>query len=113
MKVTRDGFIWLTVDTDKAIEIWKKQVFNLYILYDDDSEALIEAEAQLANAIVRRLRIGIEVGKLVDGWVRKDAASEAHRKSCPMTGCVDCLFGVCRTDCEYQKEFMDKLEKSE
>lgn len=51
MKITKDGFVWLTVNADKATEIWQKEVFNLFILYDDDSEGLIENEVQLANAI--------------------------------------------------------------
>jgi hypothetical protein len=33
------------------------------------------------------------------------AVKEAHRKSCPMINCVDCLFGCCNPDCDYQKGF--------
>lgn len=64
MKITKDGFVWLTVNADKATEIWQKEVFNLFILYDDDSEGLIENEVQLANAIACGMQIGIEVGQI-------------------------------------------------
>lgn len=63
MKITKDGFVWLTVNSDKATEIWKKAVF-MFILYHDDSEGLIESEVQLANAISSGMQIGIEVGQI-------------------------------------------------
>lgn len=37
------------------------------------------------------------------------AAKEAHRKNCPMVNCVDCLFGYCNSDCDYQKGFEKDL----
>lgn len=114
MKVTRDGFVWLTVESEKeALKIWNSGIFTMFRLYDNDAEGEIESGEEVMEAIEKGIPIGIEVGGLDDDWVRKDAASEAHRKSCPMTSCVNCLFGVCGMDCEYQKEFMDKLEKSE
>lgn len=64
MKITKDGFVWLTVNSDKATEIWKKAVFNLFILYHDGSEGLIESKIQLANAIACGMQIGIEVGEI-------------------------------------------------
>lgn len=36
-------------------------------------------------------------------------AKEAHRKNCPMVNCVDCLFGCCNPDCDYQKGFEKDL----
>lgn len=64
MKITNDGFVWLTVDSKKATEIWQKEVFNQFALHDDDSETLIESEAQLADAISCGFQIGIEVGQI-------------------------------------------------
>lgn len=64
MKITNDGFVWLTVNSKKATEIWQKEVFNLFVLHDDDSETLIESEAQLADAISCGFQIGIEVGQI-------------------------------------------------
>lgn len=56
--------MWLTVNSDKATEIWQKEVFNLFILYHEGSEGLIESEAQLANAIACGMQTGIEVGQI-------------------------------------------------
>jgi hypothetical protein len=63
MKITKDNFVWLIV-TDNAEEIWDKEVFDLYILYDDDSESLVENYKQLILAINEGFDIGIEVGHL-------------------------------------------------
>lgn len=63
MKITKDNFVWLIV-TDNAEEIWDKKVFDLYILYDDDSESLVENYKQLVYAIDDGQEIGIEVGHL-------------------------------------------------
>jgi hypothetical protein len=61
MKKTADGFVWLLV-TDKAKEIWNSGLFTLFILYEDDSESLIEDFDDLDNALANGLSIGIEVG---------------------------------------------------
>ena len=61
MKKTADGFVWLLV-TEKAKEIWNSGLFSLFILYEDDSESLIEDFDDLDNALANGLSIGIEVG---------------------------------------------------
>lgn len=62
IKVTKeDGFVWLIV-TGQAKEIYNSGLFDLYILYDDDSESLIEDFERLNNALESGLTIGIEVG---------------------------------------------------
>lgn len=63
MKVTADGFVWLLV-TEKAKEIFNSGLFSLFVLYDDDSEALIEEFEDLDKALENGLSIGIEVGHL-------------------------------------------------
>lgn len=40
-----------------------------------------------------------------------EIAKQAHRKCCPMINCVDCLFGICDRDCDYQKEFEKELNE--
>lgn len=62
MKIV-DNFVWLIV-TDKAKEIFISGLFTLYILYEDNSESLIEGFGQLVEAIEKGLDIGIEVGHL-------------------------------------------------
>ena len=64
MKVTADGFVWLLV-TEKAKEIFNSGLFSLFVLYDDDSEALIEEFEDLDKALENGLSIGIEVGHLI------------------------------------------------
>lgn len=66
MKITKDGFIWLTVNSDEAIKIWRNEIFSLFILYDDDSEGQIESDIELSNAIAHGMKIGIEVGQIED-----------------------------------------------
>lgn len=63
MKVTADGFVWLLV-TEKAKEIWSSGLFSLFVLYDDDSETLLEEFEDLNKALENGLSIGIEVGHL-------------------------------------------------
>lgn len=63
MKITKDNFVWLIV-TEKAKDIWNSGLFSLFILYEDDSESLIEEYEDLDNALSNGLSIGIEVGHL-------------------------------------------------
>jgi len=64
IKVTeRDSFVWLLV-SEKAKEIYNSGLFALYVLYDDDSESLVEEYEQLDDALANGLSIGIEVGFL-------------------------------------------------
>ena len=52
VKVTReDGFVWLLVSAENARKLWEADVFSLYRLYADDSESLIESEAELESTI--------------------------------------------------------------
>ena len=63
VKVTReDGFVWLLVSAENARKLWEADVFSLYRLYADDSESLIESEAELESTIKGGYQIGIEVG---------------------------------------------------
>lgn len=58
-----EGFAWLIV-TDKAKEIFSSELFELYTLYDDGSEALIENFEDLNVALGNGLDIGIECGHI-------------------------------------------------
>ena len=60
-KTTANGFTWLLV-TEKASEILSSGLFDIYGLYDDDSEFQIFDHAELSKAFERGLYIGIEVG---------------------------------------------------
>ena len=64
IKITKDdSFVWLLI-TEKSREIFMSGLFELYILYDDDSETLIEGYSQLLEALENGIDIGIEVGHL-------------------------------------------------
>jgi hypothetical protein len=64
IRVTKnDSFVWLLV-SEKAKEIFASGLFALYVLYDDDSESLINDYEQLDDALANGLSIGIEVGFL-------------------------------------------------
>jgi len=66
IKITKeDQFVWLIV-TEKAKEIYLSGLFDLHILYSDDSESLVEGFGQLIEAIEDGLDIGIEVGFISD-----------------------------------------------
>ena len=59
-----DGFVWLIV-THKAREIWASDLFELFIIYDDGSEASVYGygiDAALEIVEKHGLEIGIEVG---------------------------------------------------
>lgn len=59
-----DGFVWLIV-THKAREVWDADLFELFIIYDDGSEASVYGygiDAALEMVEKHGLDIGIEVG---------------------------------------------------
>jgi hypothetical protein len=59
-----DGFVWLIV-THKAREVWDTDLFELFIIYDDGSEASVYGygiDAALEMVEKHGLEIGIEVG---------------------------------------------------
>lgn len=64
MKVMNDGFVYKVVSSDKARQIFDLNLFELYILWDDDSESLIDSEGKLQEAIRFAYEIGIAVGNV-------------------------------------------------
>ena len=60
-----NDFIWLIV-TEKSKEIYLNELFELYILHDDNSETLIEDFMQLNLALEDGEDIGIEIGFMAD-----------------------------------------------
>jgi hypothetical protein len=90
VKVTReDGFVWLLVSAENARKLWEADVFSLYRLYADDSESLIESEAELESTIKGGYQIGIEVGfaSVMDHAARVEACrSRNHRAGTTAVG---------------------------
>lgn len=59
-----DGFVWLIV-THKAREVWDADLFELFIIYDDGSEASVYGygiDAALEMVEKHGLEIAIEGG---------------------------------------------------
>lgn len=65
-KVTKEGFVWLVLPNETAVEAWKSKMTDLYILCNDDSETLIENDSDILAAIQNGSQIGIEVGFIKD-----------------------------------------------
>lgn len=57
-----DGFAWLKVNNRVARAIFNSDYAELYILYPDGSEGLIETEERLNQAMLEGWDIGIELG---------------------------------------------------
>jgi hypothetical protein len=62
MKVMNDGFVYKLVSGDKAKDIFALNLFDLYIIWDDDSESLIDTHNELNDALDKGYEIGIPVG---------------------------------------------------
>ena len=62
------GFIWLLVN-DKAKEIFASGLFEIYHLWEDGSESLIQTEKELQLAIDLGHNIGVEVGKVDEDYL--------------------------------------------
>ena len=60
-----DGFIWLLVN-NKAKEVYNSGLFEIYRLWEDGSESLIQTEKDLELALESGQNIGIEVGHYSD-----------------------------------------------
>jgi len=72
IKIESEGFVWLLV-TEKAKEVFITGLFDLYILYSDDSESKIEGFGQLVDALDNGFDIGIEVGHINSTFKAKES----------------------------------------
>lgn len=64
VKITDDGFVWHVLTEAEAKQALGK--VEVFALYDDDSEALVESECEIESHIRRGGYVGIEVGFLDD-----------------------------------------------
>ena len=62
MKVLQanDGFLWADV-TDIARSLWLSQDFEMYVIYDDQSEQLLFRESEFEGAMRDKCIIAIEL----------------------------------------------------
>ena len=62
-KITKeDNYIWEIINNKQAMEIFASDKEEIFILYDDDSEGLVESEEELMKAIERGCTFGIGLG---------------------------------------------------
>lgn len=62
-KITKeDNYIWEIINERQAKEIFASDKEEIFILYDDDSEGLVETEEELMKAIERGCTFGIGLG---------------------------------------------------
>lgn len=59
--ITADGFIFMKVN-DKAKEIFNSGLFELYVVYSDETESLIETFEDLDMHLSNGMDVCIEVG---------------------------------------------------
>lgn len=64
VKITADNFVWHVLTESEAKQALGK--VDVYALYDDDSESLIESETEIETHIRRGGYVGIEVGFIDD-----------------------------------------------
>lgn len=64
MKITEDSFVWKTISAKAAELLFNAGEEEIYILYDDDSEGLVETPEQLKEAVERGCQFGVEVGRI-------------------------------------------------
>lgn len=62
MKEDRDGYIWFVVSQEQAEKIFINEIFELYKLYSDGSEALIEEFSEIESAFDKGIKVAIEIG---------------------------------------------------
>ena len=63
VKTDKGVFIFLLV-ANKAKEVYTSGLFEIFKLYDDDSEALVESMEDLNDSLEKGMDIGISVGEV-------------------------------------------------
>lgn len=63
IKITKeDNYVWEIINYKKAMEIFASDKEDIFILYDDDTEGLVNSEDELMKAIERGCTLGIGLG---------------------------------------------------
>ena len=62
IKICPDGFVWKKLTSSETRKLFMANIFDLFKLYDDNSEGLIESEEELEECLNDGVDIGIEVG---------------------------------------------------
>jgi hypothetical protein len=62
MKITQDDFVWKILTKNQAKFIFISGIFDLYLLFDDESDTLVESIEEIDTAAKNGLQLAIEVG---------------------------------------------------
>lgn len=62
IRVTEDNFVWRILSEGQAKFVFVSGVFDLYILYVDESDTLVESISEIEKAIKEGAQLAIEVG---------------------------------------------------
>lgn len=65
LRFQSDGFSYVIVSKEIAKILWYSKEVELYKVYTDDSEALIENINELKDAIERGIEVGVPVGRII------------------------------------------------
>lgn len=64
IKITTDGFVWKLINKEKAEKILMLELFEIYTLYNDESESLILNFEDIEDAFNNGDKVGIPVGHI-------------------------------------------------
>jgi len=62
IKVTQDNFVWKVLTENQAKLVFISGVFELYLLFDDGSDSLVENIYEIGLATIQEAQLVIEVG---------------------------------------------------
>jgi hypothetical protein len=62
IKVTEDNFVWKVLTESQAKFIFISGIFELYLLFDDGTDTLIESIEEIGEAAKEGAQLVIEVG---------------------------------------------------
>lgn len=62
VKITKDGFVWRLLDHEDAKLMFCMGHEEVYVLYNDESESLVESEIDIERGIEAGCQFGLEVG---------------------------------------------------
>jgi len=62
IKVTEDNFVWKILNEGQAKFVFISGVFELYLLFDDDTDTPVESIDEIEEAAKKGAQLVIEVG---------------------------------------------------
>ena len=71
MKITKDGFIWKVITFDEAKVICSSGALEVFALWENDVETLIENYEDINNFAEAGAGFGIEVGTVTDNQAKE------------------------------------------